>query len=308
MTAQTLASSSIRQQAQAILSETFRSRAALAFVALWVIGAVVLLAYGHTPWGGLASLTGIAVFMLITALNTQPNPPTFVDDPRERRRLYLQLAVLFLLIVLTGIRGMQFHDLIPFNTVIPGWTPLVDTLERFSGRTFGNDNYLTNPVLYFVIPVIFLLLLGAKLPDLGLGRGHRVLRVTFIWAIVPVLAIAYLIVNGALLSWVGQVILSNALNNGFFEEFLFRGALQTRLRRLMSPGWALVLQAVIFGVWHVGLGYSSFGEPGGVLTALASTLAFQMGLGLAFGYIFERSRNLIAPSVFHVLYNSMFSI
>ncbi len=30
--------------------------------------------------------------------------------------------------------------------------------------------------------------------------------------------------------------------------------------------------------------------------------------GLAFGYIFERSRNLIAPSLFHVLYNSMFSI
>ena len=42
--------------------------------------------------------------------------------------------------------------------------------------------------------------------------------------------------------------------------------------------------------------------------ALASTIVFQMGLGLAFGYIFERSRNLVAPSLFHVLYNSMFSI
>ncbi len=147
-----------------------------------------------------------------------------------------------------------------------------------------------------------------RLPDLGFGRGHRLLRVTLIWCIVPVLAIIYLLFSGALLSWVGQMLLSNSLNNGFFEEFLFRGALQTRLRRLMSPAWALVLQAVLFGVWHVGLGYGNYGEPGGVISALASTIAFQAVLGLAFGYIFERSRNLFAPSVFHVLYNTMFSL
>ena len=185
---------------------------------------------------------------------------------------------------------------------------MVNAVERFSGQTFGNDNYISNPVQYFVIPVIVLLLLGAKLPDLGFGRGYRVLRVTLIWCIVPVLAIIYLLFSGALLSWVGQMLFSNSLNNGFFEEFLFRGALQTRLRRLMSPAWALVLQAVLFGVWHVGLGYGNYGEPGGVISALASTIAFQAVLGLAFGYIFERSRNLFAPSVFHVLYNTMFSL
>ncbi len=69
-----------------------------------------------------------------------------------------------------------------------------------------------------------------------------------------------------------------------------------------------MLQAVLFGVWHVGLGYGNYGEPGGVISALASTIAFQAVLGLAFGYIFERSRNLFAPSVFHVLYNTMFSL
>jgi membrane protease YdiL (CAAX protease family) len=69
-----------------------------------------------------------------------------------------------------------------------------------------------------------------------------------------------------------------------------------------------VLQALIFGLWHIGLGYANFGDPGGIITAVASTVLYQAVLGIAFGFIFERSRNLIAPSLFHVLYKTMFAL
>lgn len=99
-------------------------------------------------------------------------------------------------------------------------------------------------------------------------------------------------------------LLSNALNNGFFEEFLFRGALQTRLRPLVGVGWALVLQALVFGVWHLGLGFDDTSHVGWP-EALASTLAHPAVIGLAYGVAFERTRNLLAPSVAHVLANSL---
>lgn len=308
MTASLTAAPSLRQRAQTVIGASLRSRPVQAYLVLWVACALILFVNGHSPFFGLLNLIGIGILCLITALNTTPQPHAIETQPAERRKLYAQLIVIGVFIALTTVSGMVFHNLLPADFSIPVWTPFVGAIERFSGQTFGNDNYVANPVQYFVLPLIALLLLGAKLPDLGLGRGVRVWRVAFIWCVIPVLAIAYLIVTGAALERVGRVLISNTLQNGFFEEFLFRGALQTRLRRLMSPGWAIILQAVLFGLWHVGLGYSNYGEPGGLISALASTIIMQGIYGIAFGLMMERTRNLIAPSLFHVLSNAMFQI
>jgi membrane protease YdiL (CAAX protease family) len=99
-------------------------------------------------------------------------------------------------------------------------------------------------------------------------------------------------------------LLSNFMQNGLWEEILLRGALQTRLRALLSPEWAIVLQALVFGAWHLGLGYTNTGGAG-LLPALASVLVHQATIGLAFGIVFERTRNLLAPTVAHVLANSV---
>ena len=44
----------------------------------------------------------------------------------------------------------------------------------------------------------------------------------------------------------------------------------------------------------------------GVVPAVASTIVHQSVIGLAYGIIFERTRNLLVPSVSHVLITSMF--
>lgn len=61
----------------------------------------------------------------------------------------------------------------------------------------------------------------------------------------------------------------------------------------------------MFGVWHLGLGFSDTGYAG-LAPALANTIVHQSVIGLAHGIIFERTRNLLAPSVAHVLINSMY--
>ena len=70
------------------------------------------------------------------------------------------------------------------------------------------------------------------------------------------------------------------------------------------PEWAIVIQALVFGAWHLGLGYTNTGGAG-LLPAVAITIVHQATIGLAFGIVFERTRSILAPSVAHILANSM---
>jgi membrane protease YdiL (CAAX protease family) len=60
----------------------------------------------------------------------------------------------------------------------------------------------------------------------------------------------------------------------------------------------------VFGVWHLGLGYTNTGHTG-LLPAIAVTILQQSLIGLALGTLFERTRNLLVPSVVHIAVNSM---
>ena len=101
--------------------------------------------------------------------------------------------------------------------------------------------------------------------------------------------------------------LSHLLINGFGEEFLFRGALQTRLRALLSPSWAIVIQALLFGIWHFGKNFNNLRSAGINITtaAIAFSVIRSAAFGLAYGIIFQRTRNLLACSVIHVVANSL---
>lgn len=292
-------------RALALARSVARSRATWLFVAAWLASVAVLsVSTGGVPWDTI--LIGVAYLVLagITVLITEPAPPAPATRA-ERPRLWLHVAIVLGFIALTGFGGLVFHEVVAPDASIPVWTPLVDALRSLGEDWFGNGGYVANPVAYFVVPLAVLLLAGARLRSLGFGRGHRVGRVLLLWAAIPVAYLAVAVATGQLT--IGRVLtrlVSNTLQNGFFEEFLFRGVLQTRLRALLTPAWALALQALLFGVWHLGLGFTDT-DHAGLLPAVASTIVHQAVLGLAFGVILERTRNLLVPSVAHVLANSM---
>ncbi|MCC6613325.1 MAG: CPBP family intramembrane metalloprotease [Anaerolineae bacterium] len=290
-----------------LLRAVLRSNAARAYAAVWLLAALYLLVRGQGQQigYGVIWLVTIAILGSLTALFTDQAPADKETTPGARRWLWWQLGALAVFILLTAYSGAVFHSLAPADARVPLWSSLAEALERIGSQTFGNENYLKNPVTYFVLPAIVLVLLRARFVSLGFERGHRVLRVIVIWCTLPALVILVQIVGGSLsVERVLNRFISNGLQNGFFEEFLFRGALQTRLRKLWNSEWALVLQALTFGLWHLGLGYSSTGSSD-VIAAAASTIMIQASIGLGFGIIFSRSRNLLASSVFHVLVNSM---
>ncbi len=272
--------------------------------AAWLISALYLAATGRLAWLAFAGAAG-AYQLLLAGLSARLARPTLeapVTAPAPAIwRSGVQLALMLLIIALTGLTSAGMR--------IPVWSAMVDGLNALGERTLpaawvgGPGNAVANPVQYFVIPLILLLLLGERPAELGLGRGHRAWRVSALWSALPLLTWLALMSNGLLPQNVlERRLIGNSLQNGFFEEFMFRGALQTRLTRFMPPMGALALQAVLFGLWHLAGNTRMMG--GDLLAGLAACLVSQAVSGLAYGLVFSRTRNLLAPSVAHVMMNA----
>lgn len=84
---------------------------------------------------------------------------------------------------------------------------------------------------------------------------------------------------------------------GPFEELVFRGAVQGTLRKAYRPMAAVVIASGMFGVVHWI-----------ALTGGGSRVSYVLVagvLGLVLGYAYEKTANLVVPSVIHGLYNAV---
>jgi membrane protease YdiL (CAAX protease family) len=279
--------------------------AAWLFAMVWLaaIGGLALRGYTDRALGAPVILLPLLFFCWVTVLVTQdPSPPDVSERP-SRPRLLVQMASVVAIAVLIGLAAMALYGVgPPALAAIPVWSGLVDWLLAL-GRAlpFPAPAAISSPVLDIVIPGAILLLLGARPRNLGFGPGHRVGRVLVLWCLPQlVFVLVSVIARGGQPLQLGFVFIRNGFQNGLSEEFLFRGALQTRLSLLVGSGWGLVLGALAFGFWHVGTN-ARFVTHGDLLSAACVGIASQAPYGLAFGVIFQRTRNLLAGSVFHML-------
>jgi membrane protease YdiL (CAAX protease family) len=87
---------------------------------------------------------------------------------------------------------------------------------------------------------------------------------------------------------------------GISEEGLFRGYMQTHLEKFYTSKQAILIQAILFGIWHFVWGLNPF-DP----VYMLSYVGFTFLVGLLFGYFYSKTRNL-APLVFaHGLFDSV---
>lgn len=90
---------------------------------------------------------------------------------------------------------------------------------------------------------------------------------------------------------------------GLPEEILFRAILLTRLEAwLKNPGWALFAAALIFGLAHLPIDYLVFTRRDWRETWI-TLLTFQVGFGAAFGFAYQRIRNVYPIAILHMLVN-----
>jgi membrane protease YdiL (CAAX protease family) len=87
---------------------------------------------------------------------------------------------------------------------------------------------------------------------------------------------------------------------GISEEGLFRGYVQTHLEKPFTLRKAIVIQALLFGVWHFVWNLSPLD-----LFAMAQYVGVTFFVGLLFGYFYSKTKNL-TPVVFaHGLWDSL---
>ncbi len=83
------------------------------------------------------------------------------------------------------------------------------------------------------------------------------------------------------------------------EELAFRGYLISRFH-FMKPWKAVMISAIIFGVWHVPV--SIFMIHGGWSRLIIYIVNISL-LGVFFGWLFVQSKSLVPPSIAHGLWN-----
>jgi membrane protease YdiL (CAAX protease family) len=189
-------------------------------------------------------------------------------------------------------------------------------------------------VLGFGLVILFVQATGRSLRDIGLHSrrlGQSVLIGTLITVVAlvagygvefavqmqrqPVVHFAAIDpkagVTGGLL-FVVWMIVSNFINS-FMEEGLFRGVM-IRLFRVKLSFWrANVLQAFLFGIWHLPwvLKWYQTGrieEQGGILLATIMQFVPMLLIGFAWGYFYLKTSSLWVPWIYHVLNNTMLNL
>jgi membrane protease YdiL (CAAX protease family) len=87
---------------------------------------------------------------------------------------------------------------------------------------------------------------------------------------------------------------------GLSEEGFFRGYTQTHLEKFYSIKEAILIQAVLFGIWHFVWDLNPF-NPFGMVQYIATTFF----MGLAFGYFYSKVRHIASVVILHGLWNSV---
>ncbi len=263
------------------------------FALLFALAEAALLAQGArqlTLQAG-REATAFAVLCGLTWIVTRGRVPR--REPESTRAPWVQVALCLVVIVATGIAASL----------------LVPPSMRASHGAFGAGFLLGFGVVQFFAYVVLtsLLLLPFRIPSRYLGLQPE-LRVSLAAGAVWLLPVAAILLTAAVtgketLSAITSSIAVNVFSNGFSEEFLFRGALMSRLTRVVSAPWALFTQAAIFGAWHFGANMR--GLHGDLPLVFLAMVVNQMLFGYAMGFVTVRSGSILVPSAFHALYDAV---
>lgn len=181
----------------------------------------------------------------------------------------------------------RLTSIIIMGTILP-------MIDHYNHRITGTKAY-DRMVLYFVIPMLIILLLFRDKPsEYGFRLGNW--RTGLMWTLVGCLGMAVVLWFVARTPAMQRYYTARApdstlrliyLNAAdlFGWEFIWRGVLLFGMARLLGPGPAIFLQAVPFAFMHLG-------KP--ELEALTTIFG-----GAAFGYIAWQSNSFLYPFLIH---------
>ena len=184
--------------------------------------------------------------------------------------------------ILTGQASnpiIDIYDVLAFLLVYSFFLLIVAVATRKAGQKLESigirkDDLGKSAVLGFSLGAILIVIYGVVVSSLGLK--FEGLSSTFLYGVVFFIMV------------------------GLSEETIFRGFIQNRLIARFGTLRGLVATSFFFALYHLPLLYILYS--GDILGSLLGAL-LRFFPGLIFGYIMIRCQNLIAPSIFHIIYD-----
>jgi membrane protease YdiL (CAAX protease family) len=282
--------------------------AAVTFAVLW--GASVAVLFAFDQQNGILSLSTAGYALLLYFLTARlipsvPDVPTDVlraaGPPRLLRIRYVIIALTFVWLMVQSVASGGIAG----GIHVPFLTPLFATLYHTRTPLHDSAAPLFHLLTFVLIPGALLALFGARARQLGLTRSVRgTTLATLACLLVPLGMLAWALAHGRLgpaaLFW---LLVHNFLSNGFSEEFVVRGVIFSHLRALLTDRWALVAQAFLFALPHIGDTIPE--EHFNGLLVVANIVGLNAPIGLALGFIALRSRSLVMPTIVHISLDTM---
>ena len=288
------------------LPKVFHSPVTWLLTVLWLLAASYMILVGHGSF--VVSILPTVAFSLVMMLLTipltagGPKPAWEMPPGYSRTRLWLQIGVIVLIVLV-----IQYFDLVVNGTIdanrvnIPLLGPLFGAVYTAAKVHNGGPVFLASVAMYVIVPVVLMLLLGARWRELGFGKGYHSWRTFALWSFLFLVLIAVALIlrrvtPAALLG--GFVVL--LLLAGLTEEVFYRGVVMTRLTQLTgSVAWGIGLSALLFGLGHLGTTLPQ--EGGNVPLALAHVVVNYVFTGIPAAVIFLRTRSLLTGVLYHTL-------
>ncbi|MGE5262248.1 MAG: lysostaphin resistance A-like protein [Acidobacteriota bacterium] len=278
---------SIFADSRGAISRVVRDRAALAAIILFLIPWWALLFLRQrTDWIGSIGEIAFVIFVFWWMSRSGAAPRPEVNRPALESILAIALVLIWV-----EWRTITCARILPF---------LPSDLKCFDDWEFEIIPKLIEMTL---VPFIFLRAMGYNLRSQGIAPDLRAW-----WIALPVLlgigAYGLYLHHDKLLPFV------QGIGNYFFaaglpEEYLFRAFLLTRLEAWWRrPGWALFGSAAIFGLSHLAIDYLVFTNRDWRETWI-TVLTFQMGFGFAFGFVYQRTRNIWPVALLHAMVDAL---
>jgi membrane protease YdiL (CAAX protease family) len=274
------------------LSPWLHSPAIWLFSALFLLANLYLVLSGHTAllfYSGVALTLLVFAILVLTPLTAGRPTPAWQEPARQsRRRLWWQVGLVVLLMLALPISRYLLSGALAST---PGL-----------GTIYTLVVFVVEPG----IPVVLMLLMGARWRELGFGRGYHTWR-SFFALMTPLLIIlaVVLLLRHLTLLIIPLGIVSNLIADGVPEEFAFRGVLMTRMVSLLGAQWGIVLCSLFFGIVHI----SNYMDQLHVdpLTALAVCVTLPALSGIFFCFILQRTRNLLSGVFVHANIDAIFN-
>jgi membrane protease YdiL (CAAX protease family) len=153
------------------------------------------------------------------------------------------------------------------------------------------------------VPGALLFLLGAKAAELGLTRWRKGTGFALLGAAVlpAIFAVAWFSRGHGTVALLVYFLAHNLLSNGLSEEFLTRGMVFSHLRAFIPKEWAIVTQAVLFGLLHI----NPFQHPDNWWLECARNVLSNAPMGFFLCLIALRMRSIVGAGLVHASLDTM---